>query len=401
MSSPATTGTPSTTTANGTPAAATATTNGSSSAGAAATSSALPAALQTAVLGESESMPEGSVPVRGYDFNHGCDMDALMGSLLQTGFQATNLGLAIEEVRKMRAWRLSDEPVAADEDEELRDPAARAKVRTTIFMGFTSNMISAGTREIIRWLVEHKKVQCLVTTGGAIEEDLMKCMRPHYMGTTAEQDGFELRGSDLRKRGINRIGNLLVPNNNYCVFEDWMTPILDAMLAEQKEGGRVWSPQQMIARLGKEIDNRESVLYWAYKNDIPIYCPAITDGSIGDMVYFHSFKNPGLVLDIAQDIRTLNNLALKARHTGMLIFGGGLVKHHICNANLMRNGANHAVFVNTGEAFEGSDSGATPDEAVSWGKIRADARPIKVHAEATLIMPLLVSQTFAKESPFD
>ena len=159
--------------------------------------------------------------------------------------------------------------------------------------------------------------------------------------------------------------------------------------------------QQMIARLGKEIDNRESVLYWAYKNDIPIYCPAITDGSIGDMIYFHSFKNPGLVLDIAQDIRSLNNLALKARHTGMLIFGGGLVKHHICNANLMRNGANHAVFVNTGEAFEGSDSGATPDEAVSWGKIRADARPIKVHAEATLIMPLLVSQTFAQESPFD
>ena len=355
----------------------------------------LPLALQEAVLGESESMPEGSETVRGHDFNSGCDMNALMASFMHTGFQATNLALAIAEVRKMRAWRLSDEPVAPDEDEELRDPAARAKVRCTIFMGVTSNLISAGTRETIRWLVEHRKIDCLVTTGGGIEEDIMKCLAPHYMGD------FELRGADLRKKGINRIGNLLVPNNNYCKFEDWMRPILDEMLREQKEDGRIWCPQQMIARLGEVIDHKESILYWAHRNNIPVYCPAITDGSIGDMIYFHSFKNPGLILDIAQDIRTLNNMALKARRSGMLIFGGGLVKHHICNANLMRNGANHAVFVNTGVSFDGSDSGATPDEAVSWGKVRADAKPVKVHADATLIMPLLVSQTFAQETPFD
>ena len=142
----------------------------------------LPLALQEAVLGESESMPEGSETVRGHDFNSGCDMNAVMAAFMHTGFQATNLALAIAEVRKMRAWRLSDEPVAPDEDEELRDPAARAKVRCTIFMGVTSNLISAGTRETIRWLVEHRKIDCLVTTGGGIEEDIMKCLAPHYMG---------------------------------------------------------------------------------------------------------------------------------------------------------------------------------------------------------------------------
>ena len=83
----------------------------------------------------------------------------------------------------------------------------------------------------------------------------------------------------------------------------------------------------------------------------------------------------------------------------MLIFGGGLVKHPICNANLMRNGANFSVFVNTGQEFDGSDSGAKPDEAISWGKVRADATPVKVHADATLILPLLVAQTFASEPP--
>ena len=353
---------------------------------------ALPDILQSAVLGESEEMPEGSIPVRGYDFNDGVDLDALLSSLATTGFQASNFGLAIEEVKRMRAWRLSDEPVKPDEDDDLRDPAQRQKVRCTIFLGCTSNLISAGTRETIRYLLQHRKVDCLVTTAGGIEEDLIKCLAPHYMGD------FALKGAELRKKGINRIGNLLIPNRNYCLFEDWLSPILDKMLDEQESEARtIFSPSQMIARLGHEINNEESICYWAAKNDIPVFCPAITDGSIGDMIYFHSFKRPGLIVDIAQDIRRLNNLALKARCSGMLIFGGGLVKHHICNANLMRNGANFAVFVNTGQEFDGSDSGAKPDEAVSWGKVRLDATPVKVCADASIIMPLLVAQTFARE----
>ena len=81
----------------------------------------------------------------------------------------------------------------------------------------------------------------------------------------------------------------------------------------------------------------------------------------------------------------------------MLIFGGGLVKHHICNANLMRNGADHAVFVNTGQEFDGSDSGASPDEAVSWGKVKPECKPVKICADASIILPLIVAQTFARE----
>ena len=89
-------------------------------------------------------------------------------------------------------------------------------------------------------------------------------------------------------------------------------------------------------------------------------------------------------------------MAMNAPKTGMIILGGGLVKHHICNANLMRNGADFAVFINTGQEFDGSDSGARPDEAISWGKIKIDADPVKVYGDASLLFPLIVSQTFAK-----
>ena len=80
----------------------------------------------------------------------------------------------------------------------------------------------------------------------------------------------------------------------------------------------------------------------------------------------------------------------------MIILGGGLVKHHTCNANLMRNGADYSVYINTAHEFDGSDRGASPDEAISWGKIRMTANPVKVSMDATVAFPLIVSQTFAQ-----
>jgi deoxyhypusine synthase len=109
------------------------------------------------------------------------------------------------------------------------------------------------------YLVKHKHVACIVTTAGGIEEDFIKCLGKTYLAD------FNLDGADLRRRGMNRIGNLVVPNDNYCKFEDWLTPILDAMLEEQKASGVVWTPSSFVRRLGKEINNEESVYYWAYK----------------------------------------------------------------------------------------------------------------------------------------
>ena len=150
-----------------------------------------------------------------------------------------------------------------------------------------------------------------------------------------------------------------------------------------------------------EIRDESSVLYWAAKNDIPVYCPALTDGSIGDMMYFHSFKNPGLVVDTSsRTVRAMNDearLVSRPKKTGMLILGGGVAKHHINNANLMRNGADFSVSINTAQEFDGSDSGAKPDEAgVVGGRFARSATPVKVCADATLMFPLLIAQTFKK-----
>lgn len=87
--------------------------------------------------------------------------------------------------------------------------------------------------------------------------------------------------------------------------------------------------------LGERINDESSIYYWAAKNKIPVFSPALTDGSLGDMMYFHSHRNPGLVVDILSDLKRLNTMAVKALNSGVIIVGGGLIKHHICNANLM------------------------------------------------------------------
>ncbi|XP_040469036.1 deoxyhypusine synthase isoform X3 [Falco naumanni] len=320
-----------------------------------------PAAALRAVLKPSGPLPAQSLPVRGYDFAGGPDHAALLRSFLTTGFQATSFAQAVAEIHRMIAAKL--EPLSAEERDRAGLGGPRPPSGCTIFLGFTSNLISSGVRETIRYLVQHNMVDVLVTTAGGVEEDIIKCLAPTYIGD------FSLRGQDLRQSGINRIGNLLVPNDNYCKFEDWLMPILEQMVDEQET-----------------------------QNNIPVLSPALTDGSLGDMIFFHSYKHPGLVLDIVEDLRLINTQAIFARKTGMIILGGGLVKHHIANANLMRNGADFSVYVNTAQEFDGSDSGARPDEAVSWGKIRMDATPVKVYADASLVFPLLVAETFAQRA---
>ena len=201
----------------------------------------IPSVSASAVLGESSSLPDSTPKCRGVDFSNVSSerdmIDNIMESFKTTGFQATNLGLAVDEIKKMREWRLSDIDWKEGDDPALRPLDVRQRIRARIFLGYTSNQISSGQREVIRFLVQHKMVDCIVTTAGGIEEDIVKCFQPTFMGD------FKLNGRELRKKGINRIGNLLVPNKNYCEFEDWLTPLIEKMHKEQDEKWAEWAKE--------------------------------------------------------------------------------------------------------------------------------------------------------------
>jgi deoxyhypusine synthase len=313
-----------------------------------------------------KSGPVEGMEVRGYDFSKGADLKALLKSYGTTGAQATALGKAIDIVRKMRA----------------------AKAR--IFLGYTSNMMTTGIREAIHFLVKNKMVDVLVTTTGGIEEDFMKSMKPFLLGD------FRADGAKLRERGINRAGNVYIPNERYIEFEKFFQPVLQHFLERQRKTGKIASPSEFIDYMGSIIGNEGSVYHWAHKNHIPVFCPAFMDGAIGDNVYFFNFNiGQELKVDMAADHHRLIELAMGAEETGIILLGGGVVKHTVCNANMFREGAKYAVYVNTAQEYDGSDSGALPEEAKSWGKIAARAETVKVFGDATIIFPLIVAGAFA------
>lgn len=307
----------------------------------------------------------GGTPVKGYEFNEGVNYEKLLASFASTGFQASAFADAVGVVQTMRSEQAS------------------------IFIGFTSNMVSSGVRESIRYLFEHQHITLGVCTAGAIEEDIIKCLGDFYIGD------FRASGKELRAKGINRIGNVFAPNNRYVAFEKWFQPLLDELYAESVKTGVPLSPSDIVWAMGKKINDTRSICYWAWKQGIRLFCPALTDGALGDNVYFSMFKHPKLVIDIAKDTQRLNDATIGLQNLGLVILGAGVIKHALLNAAMLRNGAEYAVYINTAQEFDGSDAGALPEEAISWGKLKP-GKHVKVFGDATILFPLLMARTFAQ-----
>ncbi|CAD27064.2 DEOXYHYPUSINE SYNTHASE [Encephalitozoon cuniculi GB-M1] len=303
--------------------------------------------------------------VRGMDFEKEWDFMAIMRSFETMGFQGSNLYRAVEEIERMK--------------------------NSKIFFGCTSNIISSGLRDVIATLVKRRHVHVLVITGGGIEEDIIKAFKPTFCAD------FRLDGAELRDNGLNRIGNLVIPSENYEHLESWLNNIVnDITEGYTAERPRILTPSSFIRILGERIDDESSILYWAAKNDIPVYSPAVVDGSLGDILSFHP-RRKMLKLDIVEDVYRINCETIFCGETAAIILGCGVVKHHILNANLFKNGLEHCVLINNAQEFDGSDAGASLDEAVSWGKVKPGTRGVKVFGDATILFPLLVGATFMRK----
>lgn len=327
--------------------------------------------------------------VKGYDFSKGNDYTSIMKSYFTTGIQSTNVGKAIEIINEMLTWKPSEEQM-----KEFVEGDERPK-RCTIYLGFTSEMMTSGLRETFKYLVENKKVDIIVTTAGAIEMDIMKCFGNIQLGE------FYMKPEEVNGE---RHGNMIIPNQLIETTKTWLKEfILDIQACQDPfDITSSFTPSQLISMLGERLNNNNSVLTWASRNNIPIFCPALTDGLLGQCICeLNSIKRLYLTIDTVQDLRLINSSSIHAIQTGVIILGGGVMKHHIMNANLMRNGADFAVYINTAGDYDGSDASARPDEAVSWGKIKTSAKTVKILSEVSLVFPLIVSQTFASTERFD
>jgi deoxyhypusine synthase len=307
---------------------------------------------------------DGWPEVKGFDFNDDFSWDAFIESLNTTGFQAHNLYMAILIAKKMQ-------------DE-----------KASIFLGYTSNMVSSGLREQIRWLVEHEKVHLIATTAGGVEEDIIKCLKPFVLGS------YDAKGRMLRDEGINRTGNIFIPNDRYVYLERFLNKFFLRMLERQNNTGEILSESQLLYHLGFEIKDEKSILFWASKNNIPYFCPGLYDGALGDVLYFFKKKHPEFIIDSAKDSVMVHDIAIRTEKAGIIALGGSAPKHLIANINQFRDGADYAIIITTAQEYEGSNAGANIEESISWGKVKPDAKHVKIVSEATLVFPIFVKAAF-------
>jgi len=253
------------------------------------------------------------------------------------------------------------------------------------FLSFPAAICATGTRGIIREMVRRKWFDVLITTCGTLDHDIARSYKEYYHGDWSLDDKM------LYKKGINRLGNILVPNASYGdIIEKKMMEWLNNIAQERSDGAICeLSTHELCWELGKRMP-KSSILYWCWKNKIPMIIPGPTDGSVGYQIWQyaqdHKFK-----LDLLGDETMLSNLTWEAKRSGALIIGGGISKHHVIWWNQFKKGLDNAVYISTALESDGSLSGARPREAVSWGKINTKANFTLIEADATLALPLIYS----------
>ncbi|MDI6903991.1 MAG: deoxyhypusine synthase [Candidatus Bathyarchaeia archaeon] len=257
------------------------------------------------------------------------------------------------------------------------------------FLSFPANIVATGTRGALKELVKRKFVDVAITTCGTLDHDIARCWKPYFKGS------FLMDDEKLRERNINRLGNVLVPNESYgVIIEKKMRELLQNIW---DEGVREISTSQLCQEIGKRICDESSILHWATKQNIPVYVPGITDGAVGYQLWLfsqdHDFK-----INLLKDEGELNDLVFTAKKTGALIVGGGISKHHTLWWNQFKDGLDYAVYISTAVEWDGSLSGARPREAVSWHKIKQEADHVMIEGDASVILPIMVSSLITRKT---
>ena len=248
-------------------------------------------------------------------------------------------------------------------------------------LSFPACIMATGTRGVIVDMVRNGCVDLIITTCGTLDHDLSRIWAAYYKGD------FMMDDEMLRdKWETSRLGNVLVPDKCYgVVLEDNLAPMFDEIFAETKS----LATYEIIDAVGARLQNEDSLLYQCHKNKVPIVVPGITDGSFGCQLWMYYQFHRDLRIDLFKDEQMLSEMTDQAAATGGILIGGGISKHHVIWWNQFRGGLDYCVYLTTAQEFDGSLSGAQIREAVSWGKVKADAKKMTVEGDATISLPII------------
>jgi len=306
-------------------------------------------------------------PIEPFRVDRALTADQLLTRMERISFQGRNLATAHRVWQKM-----------------LQDDV-------TIFLGMAGALSAGGLRLIVAHLIANRYVDCLVSTGANLYHDLHETRgHHHYLGTAHPNDAA------LAEEGIDRVYDTFASEDEFIGNDNWIADFAATLEA------RSYTSREFLYLLGGHLwtsTGRDGILTAAYRANVPIFCPALADSSIGMGLSQARMKKSGTgYIDIIGDIVESANLIIRRPRTASVVLGGGTPKNFINQASVQAEfysdqvgGHRYALQIVTDVPQFGGASGSSLEEAQSWGKLATDAEQVTVHADATLALPLLVT----------
>lgn len=299
-----------------------------------------------------------STPIKGAKIVPGMSVDELVREYSGCAFGAGRLAEAVDIYYEMLASE-----------------------KTTKFFGLAGAMTPAGMRQIVADLIRDGHIDVLVTTGANMVHDTVEALGlHHYKGNEHVND------IQLRNECIDRIYDVYLPDGHFTDLEEFLQEVYAGLPQEKL------SIRQVLTEIGKNLDDDSSILKTAAEMGVPVYCPALQDSVIGLQAWLHKEGNSSFTVDAFADMHEFMDICYEAESAGALLIGGGVPKNYILQSMLVTpKSFDYAIQLTMDRPETGGLSGATLDEAQSWGKVGEEASSVTVYADATITLPLMVA----------
>ena len=256
-----------------------------------------------------------------------------------------------------------------------------------VFLSLGGPLIPGGMRNIVSKMIKEGHVNLIVSSGANITHDLVEA----FGGSHYRHEGKD--DEELNEEGIGRIADINVGSDDFTIFEKEITKIFEKISQEKN----VISIQELLHEIGLLVDDENSFVANAAKNDVPIFAPGLIDSMMGLQLWIFS-QDHDFTIGAAGEMPLLSDIVFGSEKVGAVLLGGGLTKHYTLASNVITGGLDAAIQITMDRPEAGSLGGAPLEEAKSWAKARCGSSLASVVGDVTVIFPLIYAAALDKIS---
>lgn len=278
----------------------------------------------------------------------------------------------VEEFNSSGVFQAGNLARAVDLYEEM------IKKKSSVMLAFAGALVPGGLRKIIADSIKDDLVHLVITTGANVTHDLASAFGEDYFKIV------EFKDTEMRKKGISRIYDIASPDRSSIGFEKGIQKIFSEIPEAE------YSTTEIVNKIGEKVEDEDSFVRQAYLKKIPVFVPAFEDSILGIQLWIHS-QDRNVKIDPLKDIKQIHDWVYEHKNRGIIMLGGGVPKNYALQSGLIPGPHKYAIQITTDTPHYGGLSGATLNEAISWGKLDEKSKFVTVYSDATIAFPIIIA----------